>query len=94
MGVVRGQLDRTEPRHWLRAAEQGSADAQYRIGLAHSIGEDEAPLDYVIAHKWLNLAARQGSEEARMLRAEVSEVMAREDIATAQRLAREWIESH
>ena len=89
-----GQLDRTETRHWLRAAEQGSADAQYRIGLAHSIGEDEAPLDYVIAHKWLNLAARQGSEEARMLRAEVSEVMAREDIATAQRLAREWIENH
>jgi hypothetical protein len=48
----------------------------------------------VIAHKWLNLAACQGSEEARVLRAEVSEVMAREDIATAQRLAREWIESH
>ncbi len=89
-----GQLDRTEASHWQHAAEQGSADAQYRLGLAHSIGEDQAPLDYVIAHKWLNLAARQGSEEARMLRAEVSEVMAREDIATAQRLAREWIESH
>jgi hypothetical protein len=94
MEVVMGQLDRTESRYWQRAAEQGSADAQYRLGLAHSIGEEQAPLDYVIAHKWLNLAARQGSEEARMLRAEVSEVMAREDIPTAQRLAREWIENH
>ena len=89
-----GQLDRTETHRWQRAAEEGSVDAQFRLGLAYSIGKDEAPLDYVIAHKWLNLAARQGSEEARMLRAEVSEVMAREDIATAQRLAREWIESH
>ncbi|MDP7547310.1 MAG: hypothetical protein QGF20_08445, partial [Alphaproteobacteria bacterium] len=52
------------------------------------------PLDYVTAHKWLNLAAVRGSGEAKLLRTELAGVMSREEISEAQRQAREWVSTH
>ena len=43
------------------------------------------------AHKWFNLAAVAGSEEAQACRSEVAEDMSAREIAEAQRAARAWL---
>ena len=43
------------------------------------------------AHKWLNLAGSQGHEQAQELRRMSEDTMTREQVAEAQRLAREWM---
>jgi len=50
----------------------------------------EVPLDFVLAHKWLSLAALQGKREAQARRRELAAAMSEGQIAEAQRLAREW----
>jgi TPR repeat protein len=62
----------------------------FELGLSYCSGDPTAQ-NLVLAHKWLNLAAIAGSEEARMVRAEVARDMSPEQIATAQRLAREHL---
>ena len=44
------------------AAEQGSADAQFSLGVMYTNGRG-VPQDYVQAHKWLNLAVSRASAE-------------------------------
>ena len=46
--------------------------------------------DYVLAHKWFNLAAVLGDAEAREYRIQIAGDMSQAEIAEAQRLAREW----
>ena len=46
--------------------------------------------NYREVHKWWNLAAAQGDEDARKLRDAVAQQMPPDQIAEAQRLAREW----
>lgn len=70
-----------------------AADALFELGLSYSIG-DGVPQDLVLAHKWLNLAAMSGSERARSIRAEIASCMTPDQIAEAQRLAREWHQTH
>ncbi len=77
-----------------RDAEAGTSEAQFRLGLIYSTGSSEAPLDFILAHKWLNLAARSGNGAARELRREIAGDMSRDQIAAAQRLAREWLQTH
>lgn len=68
----------------------GTADALYNLGMLYSTGQG-VQLDYVQAHKWFNLAAMQGSEEAKSKRAELAAEMSGNEIAVAQREAREWL---
>ena len=79
---------------YLPLAEAGEDIAQMQLGLLYSTGQKGAPLDYVTAHKWLNLAALRGNDEAKYLRKELAGVMSREEIAAAQRMAREWVSTH
>lgn len=51
-------------------------------------------VDLVAAHKWFNLAALKGRNDAIALRREVAEQMSDEEIARAQREARAWISMH
>jgi TPR repeat protein len=51
-------------------------------------------LDLVAAHKWFNLAAMRGNQEAKRYRMEIADEMSRAEIAEAQRQAREWIARH
>jgi hypothetical protein len=51
-------------------------------------------VDLVAAHKWFNLAALKGRNDAIELRREVAEQMSDEEIARAQREARAWIGTH
>ncbi len=82
--------DYAEAVRWYRmAAEQGIADAQYNLGFMYDKGEGVTQ-DYAQAHKWFNLAASRGIDEARNNRDIVAERMTAEQIAEAQRLAREW----
>jgi uncharacterized protein len=69
------------------------AEQLFELGLSYSIG-DGVPQDLVLAHKWLNLAAMNGSNRARSIRAEIASCMTAEQIAEAQRLAREWRQKH
>ena len=70
---------------------EASGDELFRMGLLYSTGQGGAPLDYVSAHMLFNLAAMRGSLEAKIYRKEISQEMASEDVAEAQRAAREWM---
>lgn len=70
-----------------------SAEALYQLGLRYSLGR-EVETDLVAAHKWFNLAAIRGNAEARRIRAEIAAEMSREEVAVAQREAREWLRRH
>ena len=71
-------------------ARQGRADALYNLGLAYSTGQGVG-VDFIAAHKWFNLAALRGSDEAKGWRAQIAREMNSSQIAQAQRLAREWL---
>ncbi len=68
-----------------------TGDELFRIGMMYSTGQGGAPLDRVSAHMMFNLAAMRGSEEAKVYRRELSMEMEREDVAEAQRAARQWL---
>jgi TPR repeat protein len=76
---------------WLAAAAAGEIDACYDLGVAFSTGSHGVASDLVEAHKWFNLAAASGHEEASWCRADISEEMTAREIAEAQRRAREWL---
>lgn len=76
------------------AAAEGDSAALYDLGLLYSTGQGGADSNYIIAHKWFNLATLRGYEPARVERAEVAQLMTTEEIAKAQRLAREWVAAH
>ncbi|WP_417433089.1 sel1 repeat family protein [Hoeflea sp.] len=71
------------------AADKGLADAQAKLGYSYSTGEG-VPQDYALAHMWFNLAAAQGADKAAENRDIVAKKMTRDQIAEAQRMAREW----
>jgi TPR repeat protein len=75
----------------LRDAAHGDARAYYDLGMIYSTGSGGGSIDLVEAHKWFNLAAVAGSEEAQHCRAEIAEDMTAREIAIAQRAARDWL---
>jgi TPR repeat protein len=75
------------------AVVSGGADALFQLGLLYGAGRD-VELDLVVAHKWFNLAALRGNEEAKIYRMEISRELSRQDVARAQRMAREWLRRH
>ena len=76
---------------WLAEAGQGQAGACFDLGVAYSTGSSGAPCDMIEAHKWFNLAAARGHEEAAHCRADISVEMTARQIAEAQRRARQWL---
>lgn len=74
------------------AAAGGQPDALFELGLMYCSGRD-VQLDLIEAHKWFNLAAIRGNEEAKHYRLELSREMSKADVAKAQKLAREWMKS-
>ena len=73
---------------WEKAAAQEHAWAQYNLGLMYANGQG-VPKDYVQAHVWWNLAASQGFDEAKKYRDLLEQRMTPQQIAEAQRIARE-----
>ena len=80
-----------------KPAEAGLLPAMYDYGVALKAGTGGKP-DYVVAHKWFNLAASYPEVEplapivqsARLLRSELEEVMTADQIKEAQSLATAW----
>lgn len=70
-----------------------SGEDMYRLGLEASVGA-EGDFDLINAHKWFNLAAMMGNIEARTYRAELAREMTAEEVAEAQKLAREYLSTH
>ena len=88
------QEDDAEAVRWFRlAAEQGDAFAQWSLGTMYSRGEG-VPEDLVLAYMWFNLAAAQGYEIKQGNKDIVEQLMTREQVAEAQKMSREWIETH
>jgi hypothetical protein len=72
------------------AAAKGDGEACHALGVACSTGLSDAR-DLIEAHKWFNLGALHGYEEAAWCRADIALEMTRGEIAEAQRCAREWL---
>jgi TPR repeat protein len=75
----------------LAAAAGGSSSAYFDLGVAFSTGSHGVGCDLIEAHKWFNLAASRGHEEAAWCRADISDEMSAREIAEAQRRARQWL---
>ncbi|MFN3864434.1 MAG: hypothetical protein ACK4RT_09165 [Erythrobacter sp.] len=75
----------------LAAAADGDINACFELGVAFSTGSNGAECDLIEAHKWFNLAAARGHEEAARCRADIAEEMTARQIAEAQRRARQWL---
>ncbi len=76
---------------YLAAADAGDTDALFDLGVAFSSGDHGVAVDLIEAHKWFNLAAVAGLDNASACRADISEDMAAREISEAQRRAREWL---
>jgi hypothetical protein len=78
-------------RWYAKAADLGYADAQYHLGLLYRDGQG-VTRDDVQAHKWLSLAAAAANPvpEATSARDFLAAKLTADQIAEAQRLAREW----
>jgi TPR repeat protein len=85
-GVVQ---DYAEAVRWYKlAAAQGDAKAQYNLGVMYAKGQGVLQ-NNVQAHMWFNIAAVKGDKDAVKNREFVANKMTAEQIAQAQRLAKE-----
>ena len=79
---------------WYRlAAEQGDTTAQYNLGVMYANGQG-VPSDNVLAHMWWDIAASSDDENAPKSRDIAASEMTPDQIAEAQRMAREWMAKH
>ena len=67
---------------------QGLAVAQYNLGYMYATGQGVS-MDYVRAHMWFNLAAMKGDADAVKNRENAARKMTSQQMAEAQKLARE-----
>ena len=74
-------------------AQMSAPDALFELGMLYATGRDVAA-DLVVAHKWFNLAAARGNPSAMTHRVELAREMSADQIAEAQKLAREWLQTH
>ena len=74
-------------------AQVATPDALFELGMLYATGRDVIA-DLVAAHKWFNIAAARGNAEALKRRVEIAREMSGEEIAEAQRQAREWLQSN
>lgn len=76
-----------------QGAQQGFSDAQMEIGQMYAKGQG-VPQDFVQAHFWFNVAGTKGTEQERKraneARDAIAHSMTADQVAAAQRLARDW----
>jgi TPR repeat protein len=75
------------------AQRDEAGDDFFELGLRCTTG-NTAAIDLVSAHKWLNVAAMLGNQDAIRLRREIAAEMSKAEITTAQRAARDWMTRH
>ncbi len=82
-GIINAEFQRSET----------TADELFERGRVFAAGRGVEP-DMVEAHKWFNLSAMRGNDQAKTYRMELAREMSRREIAQAQREAREWLKRH
>jgi len=65
-------------------------DDLYQAGLACAAGID-TDIDLIAAHKWFNLAASKGHEDAKLQRQEMAELLSSDEVKAALSAARDWL---
>lgn len=65
----------------------------FEMGVMYATGRD-CDINVIEAHKWLNIAAIRGNEEAAIMRTELAATMSKSELAAALREAREWMTMH
>ncbi len=84
------QQNDAEALKWFgKAADQGNTDAQELVGFMHLHGKG-TPMDPLRAYMWFNLSAWRGNNDAAKYRDRTAYIMTPEQIAEAQKLARDW----
>jgi TPR repeat protein len=85
------QRDVGQAAKWFRkAADQDNLDAQFNLGEMCELGNG-VPQDYVLAYMWFTLVASHGTRAYATRGIDrVAQQMSPEQIAEAQKLAREW----
>ena len=76
-----------------KAAEQGDRFSQSNLGAMYADGRG-VPEDFVQLYMWINLAAAGGDARYVKVREDLSKILTDDQIAEAQRLAREWVAAH
>jgi uncharacterized protein len=80
--------------YYLRmAAESRDELSQYALGQMYSEGKGVIQ-DFAQAHMWFNLSAAQNYKPAKKAKDDIEKNMTQNQIAEAQKLAREWIKEH
>ena len=87
-------MDHEEAVNWYtKSAEHGFTDAQIKLGFIYSdYASSGVPHDKIKAHMWFYIADLKGNEMAHDLSRMTSNKMTPQQIAEAQKLAREWME--
>lgn len=84
--------------YWFRlAAEQGTAYAQYNLGVAYFTGRG-IPKDDIQAYAWVNLAVDEITEnlnakekhKVRLFQGSIASELSRDDIRRAKKFSREY----
>jgi uncharacterized protein len=70
-----------------------SAESCLAMGMKYCIGHGVAQ-NNIAAHKWFNIAAIKGSDKAKSYRLELSQEMSANEVAEAQRQARQFLTLH
>ena len=88
------ERDQRGPTGCEQPAQRDEAGSDYfELGLRCTTGS-AAAIDLVSAHKWFNVAATLGNQDAIRMRREIAAEMSKAEITTAQRAARDWITRH
>lgn len=82
-------MERAKYDRQVAVASRGDAAAAFDLGVAHSTGTRGADVDLIAAHRWFNLAAAWGHEDAPGARADVADELTAREISIAQKAARE-----
>lgn len=65
-------------------------DDLYRAGLAYATGTG-TDINLIEAHKWFNLAAARGHEDAKAQRQEMADMLSSDEVKIALQSARDWL---
>ncbi len=76
-----------------KAALQGISEAQYNLGTIYEKGEG-VDVNFIEAHKWYNIAASNGNEDAARERNTIANHMPLKNIKDAQESALSWFQNN
>ena len=91
LGTVRGEQKAIK---WLKlSAEMGDVTGQGILGGKYFLGRRGFVEDLVLSHMWFNISVANGSSST-YYKTMVEEYLTPDQLAEAQKLAREWMEEH